>query len=93
MPRGPERWWNAERLAVITQARAAGLGYRWVAAQLGVTRAAVCGAYYRFLNPNPQVRVDKPPRVRSARYGTDDSAFIETWAERKARRAAEKGMP
>ena len=79
----------------ITELKCSGLSFQQIAHRLGLTRGAVAGRVRRLSLDTPQP--DKKPRTRHvgpntvlAHGGHPDSEFIETWEQRKIRRAQER---
>lgn len=60
--------WSEERIAALRQLTAAGLSAAQIAAQLGITRNAVCGKWLRDRGPNvaPRPRVAPKPKPKPA---------------------------
>lgn len=83
-----ERWtmrklWSPERTAQLQALRAQGLNHHQIRAIMGLTSGAYFGKCYRLKNPHADGK-----RYRSG-DSNPDWRYIETWAERKARRARE----
>lgn len=68
-----------------------GVSYQGMADAFGVSRACIASAIRRYVRKIPDPRTDRAGRNRTHRGPKDWGSFLtETWAERKARLAAER---
>lgn len=87
------RRWPDKEIELLKALRAEGLGYRRIAKRLGRNPGAIAGAVRRYIYLIPDDHVSrKTPKLRKflplqPMRWTED-ALTETWAERKAKRAA-----
>lgn len=79
-------FWTMEKTAALGQLRADGLSYTHAAKALGCSRNAACAKAWRMRRP----RTAKPATPPTKRRTWSESALTETWADRKARRMAER---
>lgn len=82
-------FWTEDREATLRRLRASGFSFGMIAKEIGCTRRAAGGKHWRLMRPR---RVGPAP-TRLASHGWSEEALTECWADRKARRAAERARP
>lgn len=81
-------FWTADKTAELIKLRSEGLSFAKLGRALGCTRNAVLSKVHR-LDRKPVPRAAGPQPTRKSHMWNDRS-LTETWADRKARRAAER---
>ena len=76
--------WTEDEVKILTDGLKEGLSYREIGAKLGVNRNVISGKIHRMRNSGRK----RPKPVRDISW---DRMTFETWEQRKARLARERG--
>lgn len=79
-----ERWWTAERTALLTRRWSEGATAEEIAEEIGTTRSTVCSKIYRLKLPKRTVQHQpKPLRLQGVEYTKNNSLAARAVARKK----------